>query len=94
MTAEDPRHLLITGIPAEAKFSEALTAFKPFGRMRSLTFLSTKDGTHSGHAFLSFHDPDSGVKCLAQFRQLNAPSGFFDLPPPHPTFPDPMVGIN
>jgi RNA recognition motif-containing protein len=70
---EDPRHLFITGIPAEAKFSEALAAFEPFGRIQSLTFLTAKDGTHSGRAFLSFHDPDSGVKCLSQSRQPKAP---------------------
>jgi hypothetical protein len=86
-------HLFITEIPAEAKFSAALAAFEPFGRIRSLTFLSTKDGTHSGRAFLSFHDPDSRVKCLAQSRKLKALSNFFDLPPAHPTFRDLMIGI-
>jgi hypothetical protein len=79
MPAEDPRHLFIAGIPAEAKFSEGPAAFEPFGRIRSLIFLSTKDGTHSGHALLSFHDPGNGVKCLAHSRQLKALSNFFDL---------------
>jgi nucleolar protein 4 len=72
MAAEDPRHLFVTGIPADAKFSEALAAFEAFGRIQSLTFLSPKDGPHSGRAFLSFHEPDSGAKCLAQSRQSRA----------------------
>jgi hypothetical protein len=94
MPAEDPRYLFIPVIPAEAKFSEALAAFEPFRRIRSFTFLSTKGGTHSDHAFLSFHDPDSRVKCLAQSRQLNALSNFFDLPPAHAIFRDLMIGID
>jgi hypothetical protein len=86
-------HLFITEIPAEARFSEALAAFEPFGPIRSLTFLSTKDGSHSGCAFLSFHDPGSGVKCPAQSRPLRAPSSFFDFPPAHASFRDHMVGM-
>jgi hypothetical protein len=69
MAAEDPRHLFVTGILAEAKFSEVLSAFEPFGRIQSLTFLSPKESTDLGRAFLNFHDPDSGARCLAQSRQ-------------------------
>jgi hypothetical protein len=68
MTAEDPRYVSITWIPAEGKFSEALVPFEPFRPIRRPTFLSTKDGTRSGRASLSFYDLDSGVKCLAQPR--------------------------
>jgi hypothetical protein len=64
------------------------------GRIRSLIFLSTQDGTHSGCAFLRFHDPGSGVTCLAQSRQLKALSSFIDLRPAHGTFRDLMVGLD
>jgi hypothetical protein len=94
VAGEGPRYLFITGIPAEAKFLEALAAFEPFRQIRSPTFLSTKDGAHSRRAFLSFHDPDSGVKCLAQARQLNALSNCFDLPPACATLRDLMIGID
>jgi hypothetical protein len=85
---EEPQHLFITGIPAEAKFSEAFAAFEPFGRIRSLIFFSTKDGTHSGRAFLGFHEPGSGVKCLGSSGSqmpFQASSTFFQLTQPSGT---------
>jgi nucleolar protein 4 len=82
VSSDDPRNLFVTKIPAEAKFSEVLSAFEHFGAVTSLKFVSEKNGPRTDRAFLTYSDAASGTSCLSCCRPSK--STVADRMLPHP----------